>query len=133
MGVPMLVGSLLLFLLFAPAWSWAEELPGCASIKVVTVPPQAVVHQPDGDTFHIYTFDVPNVVKIRVMDAETPERGQFGYEEAKAITRAWLAKGPFRVITCGIMTFDRAVGIVSRGEETLASVLKDAGYWREEH
>ena len=112
--------------------SKAEE-PTCPSIKAVMVPPQAVVHQPDGDTFHIFTFDVPNVVKIRVKDAETPERGQEGYKEATEFTREWLQRGPFRVVTCGQPTFDRVVGIVMRDGKTLAEELKEAGYWREKH
>jgi len=111
----------------------AGELPACRSIKAVTVPPGAVVHQPDGDTFHIFTFDVPSVVKIRVIDAETPERGQPGFEEAKAFTKAWLERGPFRVVTCGQPTFDRVAGLVTRGEETLADALRQAGFWRETH
>lgn len=110
-----------------------EGLPGCQSIKAVLVPPQAVVKQPDGDTFHIFTFDVPSVVKIRVKDAETPERNQEGFEEAKAFTREWLNRGPFRVITCGEPTLDRVVGIVTRDGKTLADELKAAGYWRWQH
>lgn len=127
-------------MLYLVAWSilWAgisqaQELPECQSIKAVMVDPRAVVHQPDGDTFHVANFDVPHVVKIRVKDAETPERGQAGYEEAKEVTREWLARGPFRVITCGVTTFDRVVGDVVRGNERLADVLKAAGYWREDH
>lgn len=132
--------AILLVLGLALAWqlmltvrAHAEVFPDCRSIKAVMVLPQAVVHQPDGDTFHIYTFDVPNVVKIRVKDADTPEHGQAGYEEAKELTRTWLSRGPFRVITCGTPTLDRIVGIVSREGETLADVLKAAGYWREKH
>lgn len=113
--------------------SMAEGLPDCSSIKAVTVPPGAVVHQPDGDTFHIFTFDAPAVVKIRVMDAETPERGDDGFEEAKAFTREWIARGPFRVVTCGKTTFDRIVGDVFRGDERLADALKEAGHWRAAH
>lgn len=110
-----------------------EELSGCRSIKAVMVPPQAVVKQPDGDTFHVFTFDVPSVVKIRVKDAETPERKQEGFEEAKAFTREWLNRGPFRVITCGEPTLDRVVAIVMRDGKTLAEELKAAGYWRWQH
>lgn len=111
----------------------AEELQECRSIKAVLVPPQAVVNQPDGDTFHIFTFDVPNVVKIRVKDAETPERNQEGFEEAKAFTKEWLQRGPFRVVTCGEPTLDRVVGIVIRDGKTLADELKEVGYWRWQH
>lgn len=132
--------AILLVLGLALAWqlmltvgAHAEELPDCRSIKAVMVLPQAVVHQPDGDTFHIYTFDVPNVVKIRVKDAETPERNQEGFQEAKAFTKSWLERGPFRVVTCGEPTLDRIVGVVMRDGKTLADELKAAGYWREKH
>lgn len=119
-------------LVFFVGISNAQE-PACPSIKAVTVPPQAVVNQPDGDTFHVFTFDVPNVVKIRVKDAETPERGQEGHEEATEFTREWLQRGPFRVVTCGTPTFDRVVGIVMRDGKTLADELKEAGFFRWQH
>lgn len=124
---------LALFGLLIAAWSHAAPLPDCASIKAVTVDPRFIVKQPDGDTFHVFTFDVPNVVKIRVADAETPEHGQEGFEEATAVTHEWLHRGPFRVVTCGKPTLDRIVGMVVRGDENLADVLKAAGYWRPTH
>lgn len=120
-------------LLLVAAVVHAEELPTCASIKAVTVDPRAIVKQPDGDTFHVFTFDVPNVVKIRVMDAETPERGEVGFEEAKEFTREWLHRGPFRAVTCGKQTLDRIVYMIVRDGETLADALKAAGHWRDKH
>lgn len=131
-GATVLLMIVLAVTIFVVGIANAEEST-CPSIKAVMVPPQAVVHQPDGDTFHLFTFDVPNVVKIRVKDAETPERGQEGYEEATEFTREWLQRGPFRVVTCGQPTFDRVVGIVMRDGKTLAEELKEAGFFRWEH
>jgi endonuclease YncB( thermonuclease family) len=120
-------------LIFIAGFAMAEELPGCQSIKRVVVQPGAVMNVVDGDTFHVFTFDVPNVVKIRVQDAETPERGQEGFQEAKTFTREWLLEGPFQVVTCGRPTLDRIAGVVVRDGETLADALKAAGYWRGQH
>ncbi len=124
---------LLAVLVFATGFAMAEEPPGCQSIKRVVVQPGAVMNVVDGDTFHVFTFDVPNVVKIRVQDAETPERGQEGFQKAKAFTREWLLEGPFQVATCGQPTCYRLVGVVMRDGKTLAEALKEAGYWRERH
>lgn len=95
---------------------------------IIDVPPQAVIGQPDGDTLHLFTFAPGGMVKIRVKDVDTPERGQPGFEEAKAFTRAWLAHGVFQVSTCGAPTFDRIVAVVERGDETLAQALIRAGH-----
>jgi endonuclease YncB( thermonuclease family) len=93
----------------------------------IDVPPGAVVNQPDGDTFHVFAFQPGGVVKIRVEGVDTPERNQPGWAEAKAFTKTWLAKGPFRVTTCGKPTIDRIVGRVKRNGETLAHALIAAG------
>lgn len=95
---------------------------------IIDVPPQAVIGQPDGDTFHVFTFAPGGMVKIRVKDIDTPERGQPNFEEARAFTRKWLASGPFQVSTCGAPTFDRIVAVVERQDETLAQALKRAGF-----
>ena len=100
---------------------------GCLAIDV---PPGAVVNQPDGDTFHLFAFQPGGVVKIRVEGLNTPERNQSGWAEAKAFTKDWLAKGPFRIATCGKPTIDRIVGKVERGGRTLAHDLIEAGYGR---
>lgn len=97
---------------------------GCLFIDI---PPGAVINQPDGDTFHVFAFQPGGVVKIRVEGVNTPERNQPGWAEAKAFTKAWLAKGPFRVTTCGKPTIDRIVGEVERDGRTLAHDLIDAG------
>lgn len=124
---------LLAVLIFIAGFAMAEELPGCTSIKRVVVQPGAVMNVVDGDTFHVFTFDVPNVVKIRVQDAETPERWQDGFQEAKTFTREWLLEGPFQVATCGQPTFDRIAGVVMRDGKALADALKEAGHWRAQH
>lgn len=93
----------------------------------IDVPPGAVVNQPDGDTFHVFAFQPGGVVKIRVEGIDTPERNQPKWAEAKAYTKGWLAKGPFRITTCGKPTIDRIVGAVERNGRTLAQDLIDAG------
>ena len=101
---------------------------GCLFIDV---PPGAVVNQPDGDTFHVFSFQPGGVIKIRVEGVNTPERNKPGWAEAKAFTKAWLAKGPFRVTTCGKPTLDRMVGKVERDGQTLAHDLIQAGHGKE--
>ncbi|MGL5934642.1 MAG: thermonuclease family protein [Cetobacterium sp.] len=98
---------------------------GCLSIDV---PPGAVVNQPDGDTFHIFAFQPGGVVKIRVEGANTPERKQPGWAEAKAFTKDWLSRDTFQVMTCGKPTIDRIVGKVERHGKTLAQDLIDSGH-----
>lgn len=95
---------------------------------VIEVPPGAVVNQPDGDTFHVFAFQPGGVVKIRVEGVNTPEKKEPGWAEAKAFTKAWLARGPFKVTTCGKPTIDRIVGTVERNGETLSDALRKAGH-----
>lgn len=104
----------------------------CSDLKRVTVPPAMVVNQPDGDTFHIFTFDVPHTVEIRVQGVNTPEkptkkRPSPNYAHAKEFTRQWLAIGPFTVTTCGDRSMSRVVGVVERDGRNLANELIDAG------
>jgi|CXWL01.1.fsa_nt_gi endonuclease YncB( thermonuclease family) len=100
---------------------------GCLTIDV---PPGAVVNQPDGDTFHVFAFQPGGVVKIRVEGVNTPEKKEPGWAEAKAFTKEWLARGPFKVTTCGRPTIDRIVAAVERNGKTLAQDLIDAGLGR---
>ena len=120
--VIVVLGMIGLFIMaaFLPLRSHASA---CLSIDV---PPGAVINQPDGDTFHVFAFQPGGVVKIRVEGVDTPERHEPKWAEAKAFTRAWLAKGPFKVSTCGKPTIDRIVGTVERDGETLAQALKGA-------
>ncbi len=90
---------------------------------VIDVPPGAVVNQPDGDTFHVFAFQPGGVVKIRVEGVNTPERNQPGWAEAKAFTKDWLARGPFKVLTHGKPSIDRIVATVERDGTSLASEL----------
>lgn len=101
---------------------------GCLSIEV---PPQAVIGQPDGDTFHIFTFAPGGMVKIRVKGVDTPERDQPKFSAATTFTRTWLSRGPFKVMTCGTPTFDRVEAIVERDGQTLAHALIAAGLGKE--
>lgn len=105
----------------------AVHAAGCLSIDV---PPQAVINQPDGDTFHLFAFQPGGVVKIRVEGVNTPERNEPRWAEAKEFTRQWLAKGPFHVDTCGKPTLDRIVAKVSRDGHTLADDLRSDGLGR---
>lgn len=96
----------------------------------IDVPTGAIVNQPDGDTFHVFAFQPGGVAKIRVEGVNTPERNQPGWADAKAFTKAWLAKGPFKITTCGRPTIDRIVGSVERNGRTLAHDLIAAGLGR---
>lgn len=101
-----------------------------AACLSIDVPPQAVINQPDGDTFHIFALQPGGVVKIRVEGVNTPERNETGWADAKEFTRTWLAAGPFQLSTCGKATLDRIVAKVSRQGHTLADALKSAGLGR---
>lgn len=100
-----------------------------ASCLSVDVPPGAVVSQYDGDTFEVFTFGSPDKVSIRVQGVDTPERKtkEPGWEAAREFTRQWLAKGPFRVDTCGKRSFERIVAEVMRDGESLADALRKEG------
>lgn len=100
----------------------------------IDVPPGAVLGNHDGDTFQVFSFQPGGVEKIRVKGVDTPEMSKKkgvpdepGAREAKEFTRAWLAKGPFRMSSTGTPTFDRIVWEVERNGRTLAQDLIDAG------
>ncbi len=103
----------------------------------IDVPPGAVLGNHDGDTFQVFSFQPGGVEKIRVKGVDTPEMSKKkgvpdepGAREAKEFTRAWLAKGPFRMSSTGAPTFDRIVWVVERNGRTLAQDLIDAGLGR---
>lgn len=115
---------MMLALLATLAMVLSSHAAACLSIDV---PPQAVIHQPDGDTFHLFSVTPGGVLKIRVQGVDTPERKEPNWAEAKEFTRQWLAKGPFKLSTCGQSTLDRVVGVVERDGRTLAQDLTAAG------
>lgn len=105
-----------------------------AACLTIDVPPQAVLGNYDGDTFQVFSFQPGGIIRIRVEGVDTPELSKKnglpdepGAQEASAFTKAWLAKGPFMVRTCGKPTLDRIVGAVSRDGKTLAGDLIAAG------
>lgn len=122
--IGMLMVVLFTLLLFAGVRTYA------ASCLTIDVPPQAVIGVADGDTFTVFNLLPPGYVRVRVEGINTPERNQPGYLEAKQFTAAWLAKGTFQLFTCGKHTFERIVGVASRGNDTLAHALKAAGHSR---
>lgn len=83
-------------------------------------------HTVDGDTFDA-TLRVWHTVsthdRVRVFGVNTPERGQPGYDAAKAFTDEWLKRGPFAVRTCELDRSRRVLGIVTRDSESLADEL----------
>lgn len=116
--------ALLLLPLIVPISSFG------ASCLTIDVPPQAVVGVADGDTFAVFNLLPPGSVSIRVKDVNTPERGQPGFTEARQFTANWLARGTFKLHTCGKYTFNRIVGTVERNGVTLAEALRQAGHAR---
>ena len=100
----------------------------CTDVLSTLVDPGAVRGVMDGDTFGIYLFGAGGIIRIRVLDAWTPEADEPGYEEAKLFTLDWLMRGPFRVTTCGKYTFERIVAVVERNGRTLTQDLEEAGH-----
>lgn len=89
--------------------------------------PRHVLRTIDGDTFLVASFGVTNEERIRVLNVDTPERGQPLYAEAGTFTATWLAQGDFTVETCKKDSFGRYLAIVHRGADTLAGDLIRAG------
>lgn len=121
-GVAML--ALMLMIIFIPFKSYG------ASCLTIDVPPQVVIGVMDGDTFSVFNLLPPGYVKVRVKDINTPERGRPGFDEARLFTADWLAKGTFKLETCGKHTFERIEGVVTRNGATLAEALQVAGHAR---
>lgn len=116
---------LALLALFASAMDRAHG----ETCLTTTVQPHQVLGNFDGDTFAI-SLGALGAASIRVQDIDTPERTkkQPGWEAAKNFTAKWLAAGPFELATCFDLTFGRVVGVASRGGQTLAEALRDAGF-----
>jgi endonuclease YncB( thermonuclease family) len=100
-----------------------------AACLTVDVHPGAVVRIYDGDTFDVFTLGVPASQPIRVQGVDTPERKtkEPGWEAARDFTRTWLARGVFRLDTCGVRSFERIVAKVTRDGEDLGDALRAAG------
>lgn len=98
----------------------------CLSLDVQ---PIHVLGNYDGDTFTL-ALGALGQINIRVDGVDTPERNkkQAGWKEAKEFTAVWLAKGPFRLNTCFILTLGRIVASPSRDGATLAEDLIAAGH-----
>ena len=94
------------------------------------IPPQQISNVHDGDTFSLYAVGVPQEEHIRILGVDTPElRDSLSKpaREAREFTRTWLAKGSFSLETCRRDSFGRYLAIVSRGSDTLATSLINAG------
>jgi micrococcal nuclease len=89
--------------------------------------PRHVMRVIDGDTGVLFHVGIPAEERFRVLNIDTPERGQPGFEEAKAFTENWLAQGNFTLTACKRDSFGRLLAIVSREGVTLADALYNAG------
>lgn len=131
-GIVSVILGMLLLLFLIPFLIPLKAHAGAS--MTIDVPPGAVLGNHDGDTFQVFNIVPGGVEKIRVQGVDTPEMSKKkgvpdepGAREAKEFTRAWLAKGPFRMSSNGTPTFDRIVWVVERNERTLAQDLIDAG------
>jgi micrococcal nuclease len=78
----------------------------------------------DGDTFALWNVGLGNEERVRVLDIDTPERGQPGFAEATTFTVHWLAVGNFTITACKRDSFGRLLVVVSReGHMNLADSL----------
>lgn len=88
----------------------------------------------DGDTFYLraaiwlnQTADEP----VRLLGVDTPELKTPTYEAglaAKQFTEAWLRRADVTLLVCKRDSFGRLLGVVSRGDELLATELIKAGH-----
>lgn len=98
----------------------------------LTLQPGHVKRVIDGDTFILFHVGTPPEERVRLLGVDTPEKNQLGFEEAKALTKTWLAKGPSTLTTCQRDSFGRYVATVERDGETLADALIQAGHSKKE-
>jgi Staphylococcus phage endonuclease len=94
---------------------------------IVQLTPAHIARVIDGDTAVLWAFSTPPEERIRILGVDTPERGQPNYVEAARFTAHWLAQGPFTLETCKRDSFGRYLSIVTRGADTLAAALVQAG------
>lgn len=84
----------------------------------------------DGDTFVLYQVGLTDELRIRVLDVDTPEihsADSVRAQTARAFTADWLTHGAFMINGCHYDSFGRMLAVVTRGSDTLAVDLKNAG------
>ena len=88
----------------------------------------------DGDTFDAKLaiwLGHEAFERVRLLGVDTPEVKTPTQEAglaAKAFAQAWLARGMVTVSTCKRDSFGRLLGTVTRGPESLADALVQAGH-----
>lgn len=99
----------------------------CLRFDVV---PGHVKRTVDGDTFILYAFAVPPEERVRVLSVDAWEmRDSLGRgPAARDFTVRWLAVGTFALETCRRDSFGRYLGVIWRGNDTLAVALIRAGH-----
>jgi micrococcal nuclease len=88
----------------------------------------------DGDTVRVKVRVWDDVVKletVRVLGVNSPERGQPGYDDAKAYTSEWIRADEVRLLYCGKRDkYGRALATLSRQGSVLAQELIRRGLGR---
>ena len=95
-------------------------LLACLTLQLT---PRYVSRVIDGDTFILFSIGVPPEERVRVLEIDTPERGQPGFDEARIFTANWLAAGNFTITACKRDSFGRLLATVTRNGESLADAL----------
>lgn len=118
-----------MFLVFLAVLISLVGISDAATCMAADVQPSQVLGNYDGDTFAL-SLGALGSVNIRVEGVDTPERTkkQAGWKEAKDFTAAWLARGPFKLQTCFVLTLGRLIASPSRDGITLADALIAAGH-----
>lgn len=125
---------------------WESILALCLTL---TLQPGHVMRTIDGDTFVLYTLDSPPEAHVRLLGGNAEElyilvepvpgcsklvppckrtevRNEKGFE-ALAFTEAWLAKGPFRFMSCKKDSFGRRLATIMRDGVNLVEELRARG------
>lgn len=92
------------------------------------IPSQQVRRTVDGDTFTLWNVGLGNEERVRVLEIDTPERGQPGFDQATAFTATWLARGNFTITACKRDSFGRLLATVTRDGVSLADALYASGH-----
>lgn len=77
----------------------------------------------DGDSFILYSVGVVPEERVRILNIDTPEKGQPGYDAARAFTVNWLEQGNFTLTACKRDSFGRLLATISRNGVSLADQL----------